>query len=820
MSDQYANVIKLVGGASETAVDLVARMEVDQIAICPYEDCIVWKSSTTTYERFPNDDRVLSLISSNALTQVETDETLTGNGTVGSPLSVVNPSVVGYLDGTQTLQVLVDSGYKIIYNTLNEIPAGTYSFPSGDGDGNARDITFIGDPLKFPVGATVVFQSVDQGGKPVSFNFETQVRPPVNGSFTLNSPVSSYFRRGIYCGGGSSGEATTYNLWLSETYITSFRVDRSNATVVIPTTVSLFEDIVTNGANVTVDGRPIEEVYGKGSQWVTPGVQRNNEQDVRLDTIEEDILNLLSASMSIVSATNLTGIGTTQATATRWNFNISTASDNTAILDANATSDYITLKDGGRRYQSNGSFLVDNSSGNESSFYIQGFVQGTNTPIDQPKLFSVPKSSTNIPVPASDLVTAPSDDFSFWYGVWSPTDSAHLTIKNASVTVTSGSGAIQNDADFQSVINNSGEVDFGEFQDTDRVWSFSKFGQRWLTFWGNGKLASLRAEILNLATQFFTAAQATITNLTVGQVNIGNPVSVDALVNLGAGTTQGEAYNVVDTVGGLLDGEYVENTTVGELFTGFKTYTISGTNKHLRPVATYDGGEAHGYLIIEEASPTKYSKLWVPIGNFYKQNVPDPSNIANGSYVGEGDWGGDNAGVSYQAPQAGESLHSEGLIRSAGYTTDETPAQNRARGSQGLVSWDGLSEVGTFDPNPRFGGSSTGVTGTFSGSYIKIGRFVTANYNFTFTSKGTTTGPFSADVPYIVSDVLTGTGVESSGSISYSTGFTENARVSVIYGEDVLRIYKLVTSNYSTPVVDTDFSDSTSLRLTINYITD
>ena len=52
-------------------------------------------------------------------------------------------------------------------------------------------------------------------------------------------------------------------------------------------------------------------------------------------------------------------------------------------------------------------------------------------------------------------------------------------------------------------------------------------------------------------------------------------------------------------------------------------------------------------------------------------------------------------------------------------------------------------EVGTWTPAPTFGGGNTGITGTFTGYYIRVGELVNAFWNCTFTNKGSSTGAFS-----------------------------------------------------------------------------
>ena len=65
-------------------------------------------------------------------------------------------------------------------------------------------------------------------------------------------------------------------------------------------------------------------------------------------------------------------------------------------------------------------------------------------------------------------------------------------------------------------------------------------------------------------------------------------------------------------------------------------------------------------------------------------------------------------------------------------------------------------EEGMWTPGPTFGGNSTGMTGTFAGTYTKIGRQVTLFYGLTFTAKGSSTGNLLiSGLPFTVSGVGT-----------------------------------------------------------------
>ena len=69
-------------------------------------------------------------------------------------------------------------------------------------------------------------------------------------------------------------------------------------------------------------------------------------------------------------------------------------------------------------------------------------------------------------------------------------------------------------------------------------------------------------------------------------------------------------------------------------------------------------------------------------------------------------------------------------------------------------------EEGTWTPVVSFGGASVGITGTFSGTYTKVGNVVTITFTLAFTSKGTSTGEMMVSgMPFTGSaDSLTGFG--------------------------------------------------------------
>lgn len=63
-------------------------------------------------------------------------------------------------------------------------------------------------------------------------------------------------------------------------------------------------------------------------------------------------------------------------------------------------------------------------------------------------------------------------------------------------------------------------------------------------------------------------------------------------------------------------------------------------------------------------------------------------------------------------------------------------------------------EEGDWTPGVSFGGGTTGITGTFNGRYVKIGKWVLGSFEIIFTAKGSSTGaaaltglPFASAAP-------------------------------------------------------------------------
>lgn len=227
-------------------------------------------------------------------------------------------------------------------------------------------------------------------------------------------------------------------------------------------------------------------------------------------------------------------------------------------------------------------------------------------------------------------------------------------------TGTDGGGTLGPTPPLADTITISGIVDISAYGVNDRVMTFIRNTVGYFTVWGDGLVAAIRAEIADLSTNTLLAVSSLVVKSTIVDANIGMPLLEDSIVNIGAGSVSPERYQVIGTANEDLDGPYIEDTVTGELFAGYKTWFISGTFKRLRPVAETGAGAVYAYAVIEEETPTQYSVLYKDGSDAYFQASPDPSDIDNGSYAGDGTYIGDNSGVVYFAAQSGNSLCVEG----------------------------------------------------------------------------------------------------------------------------------------------------------------
>jgi len=120
-------------------------------------------------------------------------------------------------------------------------------------------------------------------------------------------------------------------------------------------------------------------------------------------------------------------------------------------------------------------------------------------------------------------------------------------------------------------------------------------------------------------------------------------------------------------------------------------------------------------------------------------------------------------------------------------------------------------EEGTFTPDLRFGGANSGMAGTFTGNYTKIGRAVNVQVRIALSAKGSSTG------------VATIEGLPFTSS-TYPSAIIDPSNTWVLTGAAFVglastTLYLLQqTSTGRTTLSDTNLSNDSDLRLEVTYI--
>ena len=127
-------------------------------------------------------------------------------------------------------------------------------------------------------------------------------------------------------------------------------------------------------------------------------------------------------------------------------------------------------------------------------------------------------------------------------------------------------------------------------------------------------------------------------------------------------------------------------------------------------------------------------------------------------------------------------------------------------------------EEGTWTPSVTFGGGSTGITGTFAGSYTKIGRQVYVGFSLTFTSKGSSTGAVRVGgLPFTIANgyqLVTGYSYLHRLAMAQTGG-----QITTIHDGSTFFTFNKAgySSSNSVQLTDSDFYDSTVIGGGITY---
>ena len=122
-------------------------------------------------------------------------------------------------------------------------------------------------------------------------------------------------------------------------------------------------------------------------------------------------------------------------------------------------------------------------------------------------------------------------------------------------------------------------------------------------------------------------------------------------------------------------------------------------------------------------------------------------------------------------------------------------------------------EEGTFTPNLKFGGGTTGITYTArSGKYIKVGNKVTVLIYFQLSNKGSSTGSATiADLPF-----TNGNGAVFEGA-TFSVNYWNNLAAAIIplgyvqFNATSIPLLNGTASTIATAISDTSFGNSSSM---------
>ncbi len=133
-------------------------------------------------------------------------------------------------------------------------------------------------------------------------------------------------------------------------------------------------------------------------------------------------------------------------------------------------------------------------------------------------------------------------------------------------------------------------------------------------------------------------------------------------------------------------------------------------------------------------------------------------------------------------------------------------------------------EEGLWTPDLTFGDSNTGITYTSrAGTYTKVGRQVTVNFQITLSDKGSQSGTANiAGLPFSVADLLSGTTLQAHGPCGFWTAVTDSSYIvfSAISSTTKLRIGHTEDKQDNTSnMANTDFTDTSLLRGSVTYFT-
>lgn len=129
--------------------------------------------------------------------------------------------------------------------------------------------------------------------------------------------------------------------------------------------------------------------------------------------------------------------------------------------------------------------------------------------------------------------------------------------------------------------------------------------------------------------------------------------------------------------------------------------------------------------------------------------------------------------------------------------------------------------TGPWTPALNFGGAAVGLTGTQTGTYVRVGKFVHAQFNIVLTAKGTSTGVVTISGLPVAANA---TVKDVSGHCDYAAmNNLANPTTSIVFFQPTLNAtngnINMVTGNGTTTLNDTFFSNTSALSCSTSYVT-
>jgi hypothetical protein len=118
-------------------------------------------------------------------------------------------------------------------------------------------------------------------------------------------------------------------------------------------------------------------------------------------------------------------------------------------------------------------------------------------------------------------------------------------------------------------------------------------------------------------------------------------------------------------------------------------------------------------------------------------------------------------------------------------------------------------EEGTFTPTLTFGGGSTGITGTFAGEYIKIGRQVFVSFYIGLSNKGSSSGGVSLGVfPFTITAPHSWYGFANVQIFNQASAFSAGIQINTSGTTSELKKTGITTDTSAT---NSDFNNNTTI---------